>query len=110
MKNSNKNNIRNAYLSKIVGLLKDAGEDIGYIASNKINMPVVDEEGNEEWVTVTVSVPLGEGRGKEPYDGYGERESFEMKEKEKAEKAAEKAKKKAQNAKPAKSSKSEEEE
>ena len=91
MKNSNKNNIRNAYLSKIVGLLKDAGEDIGYIASNKINMPAVDEEGNEEWVTVTVSVPLGEGRGKEPYDGYGERESYDLKEKEKAEKAAAKA-------------------
>lgn len=91
MKNSNKTTIRNSYLSKIIVLLKDAGEDVGYIASNKINLPVVDEEGNEEWVTVTVSVPLGEGRGKEPYDGYGERESYDLKEKEKAEKAAAKA-------------------
>lgn len=102
--NKNKNNTLNAYLSKIIGLLEDTGEDIGFVATNKFNMPVVDEEGNEDWICVTVAV------GRESYDGYGARESYVLEKKLKAKLAAEKAKKEAQYTKPAKSSKNEEEE
>ena len=93
MKSMNKK--RNAALAAIVEQLKNAGEDVGYIASNKINYPVVDAEGNEGWLQIAVSVPLGANHGKEPYDGYGERESYEMRQKERAAKLEEAAKKKA---------------
>lgn len=104
------NEKRNAVIADLVEILRSRGEDVDFIASNKVNFPVVDSEGNEGWVTVTVSVPLGEGRGKEPYDGYGERQSYQMKVKEKAEKAAIAAEKKARKIAERKAAKSKKEE
>ena len=92
------NNKRDAVLAGIVRQLRELGEDVAYIAANKVNLPIVDEEGNEGWLSVTVSVPMGADRGKEPYDGYGERESYEMKQRRKEEKAAERAANKAKKA------------
>ncbi len=84
---SNKTTLRNKYVEIIKNALIANGEEVDMVASNKFNFPCVDEENNEEWVMVTVTIPLGEGRGKEPYDGYGERTSYQMKVAEKAEKA-----------------------
>ena len=73
---------RAEYVSLLMDML--AQEDVGLCASNKFNMPIVLEDGTEAFVLVTVSVPTG-GKDDE-YDGYGERESYEMKLAEKAEK------------------------
>lgn len=66
-------------------------EDICLVASNKIALPVVDAEGNEKWVTVTVSVPTDD-----EYDGYTERDFYAAKVKADKEKAEEKARLKAE--------------
>ena len=63
-------------------------EDICLIASNKIALPVVDAEGNEKWVTLTVSVPTDD-----EFDGYTERDFYAAKVKADKEKAEEKARK-----------------
>lgn len=56
--------IRAAYLPRIAELFA-AENDVCTIASNKIAIPVLDEEGNEKWLTITVSVPTDE-----EFDGY----------------------------------------
>lgn len=66
-------------------------EDICLIASNKIALPVVDAEGNEKWVTLTVSVPTDD-----EFDGYTERDFYAAKVKADKEKAEEKARLKAE--------------
>lgn len=55
MKLSLANACRAAYLAEIYELLDDRGEDVGYIESNKLNMPVV-WEGEEGIMTITVSI------------------------------------------------------
>lgn len=67
-------------------------EDVLRIKSNAFAFPVVDSEGNEDFITITVSVPTGSRDDGEPWDGYAEAEAFAMKEKEKAEKAEQKRK------------------
>lgn len=69
-----------------------ASEDVLRIKSNAIAFPVVDDEGNEDFITITVSVPTGSRDDGEPWDGYAEAEAYQMKEKEKAEKAVQKMK------------------
>lgn len=78
------------YLEKVVDAF--ASEDVLRIKSNAIAFPVVDSEGNEDFITITVSVPTGSRDDGEPWDGYAEAEAFAMKEKEKAEKAEQKRK------------------
>lgn len=58
--------IRAEYLPKIVDFFNKEN-DVCVIASNKIAIPVVDSEGNEKWVTITVSVPTDT-----EFDGYTE--------------------------------------
>ena len=60
--------------------------------------PVVDSEGNEKFVTITVKVPTGDRSG-EPYDGYGEAESYRMHIEKRAREKAETAAKNAAKAK-----------
>lgn len=61
-------------------------EDVGFEKANKINFPIVLEDGTEDWCVITVSIPTGANKGTEPYDGYAMREDFELHEKEKIEK------------------------
>lgn len=61
-------------------------EDVGLEKANKINFPIVLEDGTEDWCVITVSIPTGANKGTEPYDGYAMREDFELHEKEKIEK------------------------
>ena len=88
------NELRTAYLERIIELFRVNGEDVLRTGSNEIAFPCVDKEGNDEFVVITVKVPTGERNG-DPYDGYGEAEAYAMKVKEKAEKAKEAAAKKA---------------
>ena len=48
-----------------------------------------------DFLVVTFKVPTGANKGLEPYDGYAEAESYELKLKEKSEKAKANAEKKA---------------
>jgi len=75
--------LRNYYLPKLIGMLQDEN-DVYRIASNKIAIPVVDEERNEKWVTFTVSVPTDE-----TFDGFTEAQFYAEKVKAKIEREAE---------------------
>ena len=86
--------LRNQYLNLITELLSDAGEEALRVKSNEIAIPCVDADGNDSYVVVTVKVPTGSRDG-EPYDGYGEAESYAMACRQKAEKAKLDAEKKA---------------
>ena len=86
--------LRNQYLTLITELLAGADEEVLRVKSNEIAIPCVDDEGNDSYVVVTVKVPTGSRDG-DPYDGYGEAESYVMNCKVKAEKAAIEAEKKA---------------
>lgn len=78
--------LRNEYLNKLIDFFKE-DEEVLRVKSNEIALPVVGCEDNEDFIVITVKVPTGANKGTEPYDGYSEAESYEMKLKEKAEKA-----------------------
>lgn len=63
------------------------GEDAALVKDNEIMMPVVDAEGNEDYVVFKVTIPIGEGHGQIAYDGYAEAEAYAREKAEKAEKA-----------------------
>lgn len=87
MKLANANSIRAGVIEKIFNHLKDfCEEDVGMIASNSFNFPVVADDGEEGWVEVVVKVP--KGTKDEEYDGYGRREDYRLSVEDKAEKAA----------------------
>ena len=86
--------LRNQYLNLITELLAGADEEVLRVKSNEIAIPCVDAEGNDSYVVVTIKVPTGSRDG-DPYDGYGEAESYEMNCREKAEKAEKAAREKA---------------
>lgn len=93
MKLANANEIRARIIRALDDYFDKCGEDVGAIASNTLNFPVVAEDGEEGWVEIVVKVP--KGTKDEEYDGYGRREQYELDLKEKAEKKAEAEKKKA---------------
>ena len=76
---------RNEYVELLTELLKTR-EDVLRVGSNEIAFPIVDDEGNEDFIVITVKVPTGANKGTEPYDGYAMAEDYEMHLKEKAEK------------------------
>jgi hypothetical protein len=86
--------LRAQYIELVSKLLADGGEEVLRVKSNEIAIPCVDKDGEDNYVVITIKVPTGSRDG-EPYDGYGEAESYEMGCKQKAEKAAADAKKKA---------------
>ena len=91
--------IKTEFLEKVSQFLHDEGEDILRVKSNEIAIPVVGCEGNEDFLVVTFKVPTGANKGTEPYDGYSEAESYELRLKQKEEKAKEAAEKKAKKIK-----------
>lgn len=74
------------YIEKIMDFFSSE-EDVLRVKSNEIAFPITDREGNEDFIVIKVSIPTGANKGTEPYDGYSEAESYELKEKEKLEKA-----------------------
>ena len=87
--------IRNEFLTLVSDFLTTHGEEVLRVKSNEIAIPVVGCEDNEDFLVVTFKVPTGANKGLEPYDGYAEAESYELKLKEKSEKAKANAEKKA---------------
>ena len=86
--------LRAQYIELLTKLLTDSGEEVLRVKSNEIALPVVDRDGDDSYVVITLKVPTGSRDG-DPYDGYGEAESYEMNCKAKAEKAKADAEKKA---------------
>ena len=83
-----KNKLREKYTELIKALCLNAGEDVIQTGANKIAFPVLDSEGNEEFIELTIKVPNGSRDG-DPYDPWGEAEEYQMKleaKKERAEK------------------------
>lgn len=91
--------IRTQYLDMVTEFLTSKGEEILRVKSNEIAVPVVGCEDNEDFLVITFKVPTGANKGREPYDGYSEAESYELHLKEKAEKAKANAERKARKAK-----------
>ena len=87
--------IKTRYVSLVADFLREQGEEVLVTGSNKIAIPAVDAQGNEEFLELTFKVPTGSRDG-DPYDGYGEAESYALKLREKAEKTAAAEKKKAE--------------
>ena len=82
--------LRLDYTNKLVEALAALGEEVLRVGSNEIAIPVVDAEGEDNFVTFTVKVPTGSRDG-DAYDGYSMAQDYAMKleeKKVKAEKAA----------------------
>ena len=86
--------VKAQYMEKLIGFFQES-EEVLRVGSNEIAFPVVDSEGNEDFIVLTCKIPTGANKGTEPYDGYAMAEEYEMKLKEKAEKAKKAAEAKA---------------
>ena len=75
-------------------------EDAAKVKDNEIMFPYLDDERNEIFIVVKITVPIGENHGAIPYDGYEAAAAYEHEKAAKAEKAkAAEAKKAAKIAK-----------
>lgn len=83
--------VRAQYLQRVSECLS-AEDEVLVVGANELAMPVVDSEGNEKWVVITIKVPTGSRDG-DAYDGYAMAEDYQMKLANKAAKAAEKERK-----------------
>ena len=86
--------LRSKYVAKLMELLDAIDEEALVVGSNEIAIPVVDEEGEEQYIVFTVKVPTGSRDG-DAYDGYAMAEDYAMRQRDKAEKAAKAAEAKA---------------
>ena len=83
--------VRAQYLLRVSECLSTEDEVL-VVGSNELAIPVVDSEGNEKWIVLTVKVPTGSRDG-DAYDGYAMAEDYQLKLANKATKAAEKERK-----------------
>lgn len=89
--------IREHTLENLIDFFNRVGNtDVLRVKSNEIALPVVDCNDEEKFVVITVKVPTGADKGREPYDGYAEAEDYEHKLSEKKLKAEKRAKEKAE--------------
>jgi hypothetical protein len=90
------NEYRTEILNFIMEKLNERGEDTARCATSKLNMPFVDEKGDDSWIEISVSIKKGSQDG-EAYEGYAIREDYifttERKAKEKEERERKKAEK-----------------
>lgn len=88
--------LRVAFMEQVVQMVsKEYETDALSVSASEIAVPVLDEEGNEKFILVKVSIPRGQRDGEGgyiPYDGYEAHEAYVE---EQASKAQEKAVKKA---------------
>ena len=82
------------YISKLIDFFNGENEEVLRVKSNEIAFPILDREGNEDFIKITVAIPTGANKGTEPYDAYAMAEEYEMKLAEKKIKAEETKKKK----------------
>ena len=98
------NKLRNTYLDLIREMVaKEIETDALTVSASELAIPCLDEEGNEKFVLIKVSIPRGTRNGEggyDPYDGYAVAEDYALDCKEKAQKKVDaEAKKQAKIAK-----------
>ena len=76
-------------------VIQRRGDETLRTASNEIAVPVVDCEGGEHFIVLTIKIPTGSRDG-EAYDGYAAAEDYTMRCNAKAVKQAEKERKAAE--------------
>ncbi len=90
------NKVRENMVEATATAFAAANLEVLRVASNKLAIPSVNENGTEVYVVLTISIPKGSRDG-EAYDGYAEAEDYAFKQSEKvriaAERKAEKEKK-----------------
>lgn len=86
--------VRAQYLQRAIKCLSDEDEVL-VVGSNELAIPVVDSEGNEKWVVLSIKIPTGSRDG-DAYDGYAMAEDYRMRQEAKAAKAAERERKTAE--------------
>lgn len=84
--------VRAQYMEAVRTAMVTTGDEVLQVASNELAIPVVDSEGNEKWVVLTIKVPTGSRDG-DAYDGYSMQEDYQLKLAAKTAKAEEKARK-----------------
>ena len=84
--------LRNTYLDLVREMVADKVEtDALTVSASEIAIPCLDEEGNEKFVLIKVSIPRGTRNGAggyDPYDGYAVAEDYAIDCAEKAQKKA----------------------
>lgn len=83
--------LRALYMKRVHACLSQEDEVL-VVGANELAVPVVDTEGNEKWIVLTVKVPTGSRDG-DAYDDYAMAEDYQLKLTNKAAKAAEKERK-----------------
>ena len=86
--------LRAMYLERVHACLSTEDEVL-VVGANELAVPVVDTDGNEKWIVLTVKVPTGTRDG-DAYDGYAMAEDYRMRLADKAAKAAERERKTAE--------------
>jgi len=86
--------LRAEWTQKLMEWLTGLDEDVLRVGTNQIAIPVVDSEGEDNYVEFTIKIPSGSRDG-DAYDPYGLSQEYEMKQAEKKEKAAKAAEEKA---------------
>ena len=87
--------IKSEWLDFLTEVVQRRGDETLQTASNEFAVPVVDGEGGEHYVVITIKIPTGSRDG-EAYDGYAVAEDYTMKCNAKAAKQAEKERKAAE--------------
>ena len=90
-----RDSIRAKWLDFLTEAVQRRGDETLQTGSNEFAVPVVDGEGGEHYVVITIKIPTGSRDG-DAYDGYAMAEDYAMKCNEKKAKAAEKERKAAE--------------
>lgn len=103
-KASLENKLRNDFIKRVVKMVNDEMDtDALVVGSSELAIPCLDEENNEKFIKIIISIPRGERDGHGgyiPYDGYSEAEAYANAKVSKAQaKAVEKAMKEADKGK-----------
>ena len=84
--------LRNTYLDLVREMISEKVKtDALAVSASELAIPCIDEEGNEKFVLIKVSIPRGTRNGEggyDPYDGYAVAEDYAFDCEEKARKKA----------------------
>ena len=86
--------LRAQYMERVHTCLS-AEDEVLVVGANELAVPVVDADGNEKWIVLTIKVPTGSRDG-DAYDGYAMAEDYCLRQKDKAAKQAERERKTAE--------------
>ena len=86
------NKLRNTFLTFVTEQIQTAFDsDVLPVSASELAVPCVDDEGNEKFVLIKVSIPRGTRNGEggyDPYDGYAVAQDYAQDCVEKAQKKA----------------------